>query len=198
PSELLAGGGAVDAASGAPLCGAINPLFAAGRCLFTIDWAAAALRLTKEAAPDVAGWLGAALLPGSAAVAIAPTSPSPSFTSAPAPSPAASPPPSPYIRQLPPASSQAPYEYESSVTATVQPCTAMVCPYGDVVPEVTLAALAAVLTTTRAVPLYVNRAPLVGDAANIWILGQGQSVDSFIQTDDFMRAVGFQLGLKYT
>ncbi|GIL85084.1 hypothetical protein Vretifemale_13716, partial [Volvox reticuliferus] len=87
---------------------------------------------------------------------------------------------------------------ESSVTATVQPCTAMVCPYGDVVPEVTLAALAAVLTTTRAVPLYVNRAPLVGDAANIWILGQGQSVDSFIQTDDFMRAVGFQLGLKYT
>ncbi|KXZ53808.1 hypothetical protein GPECTOR_6g726 [Gonium pectorale] len=46
PDELLAAGGAVDAASGAPLCGSINPLFAAGRCLFTIDWATAALRLT--------------------------------------------------------------------------------------------------------------------------------------------------------
>ncbi|KXZ53806.1 hypothetical protein GPECTOR_6g724 [Gonium pectorale] len=51
PDELLAAGGSVDAASGAPLCGSINPLFAAGRCLFTIDWATAASRLTLEHAP---------------------------------------------------------------------------------------------------------------------------------------------------
>ncbi|GIL53709.1 hypothetical protein Vafri_9154, partial [Volvox africanus] len=203
PSELLAGGGAVDAATGAPLCGAINPLFAAGRCLFTIDWAAAALRLTKEAAPGIAGLVGAALLPGSTAVAVASTTPSPSFAStpgsaySPAPSPASST-PSNYFQK--PASSQIPSEGGSGITATrIQLCSARTCPYRDTMPEVAATALAAVFNkTTTAVPLYVNRAPLVGDAANIWLLGHGQSVASFIQTDDFIRSVGFQLGLKYT
>ncbi|KAG2494402.1 hypothetical protein HYH03_007454 [Edaphochlamys debaryana] len=64
PEELLAAGGAVDA-SGAPLCGAVNPLFASGRCLFTIDWAPAAMRLTKEGAGGISGHVAAALLPGS-------------------------------------------------------------------------------------------------------------------------------------
>ncbi|GLI67004.1 hypothetical protein VaNZ11_011072 [Volvox africanus] len=206
PSELLAGGGAVDAATGAPLCGAINPLFAAGRCLFTIDWAAAALRLTKEAAPGIAGLVGAALLPGSAAVAVAPTIPSPSFASTlasaptPAPSPASST-PSSYFQKLSPAPSRVVYEGGNGITAAIQPCSATTCPYGDVVSEVASTALAAVMNktaTARAVPRYVNRAALVGDATNIWLLGLGQSVDSFIQTDDFIRLVGFQLELKYT
>ncbi|KAG2494430.1 hypothetical protein HYH03_007482 [Edaphochlamys debaryana] len=63
--ELLAAGGDTDPTTGTPLCGAVNPLFAAGRCLFTIDWAVAALRLTQQGAPKMAGRLGASLLPGS-------------------------------------------------------------------------------------------------------------------------------------
>ncbi|GLI60236.1 hypothetical protein VaNZ11_002325 [Volvox africanus] len=63
--ELLAGGGEVDPASGAPVCGAINPLFAAGRCLFTVDWASAATWLEKGSSGIPPGALGVALLPGS-------------------------------------------------------------------------------------------------------------------------------------
>ncbi|KAG2491446.1 hypothetical protein HYH03_010232 [Edaphochlamys debaryana] len=48
-----------------PVCGVVNPLFIAGRCLFTIDWAISTLFMTQGEAPIVAGRIGAALLPGS-------------------------------------------------------------------------------------------------------------------------------------
>ena len=52
--ELLRGGGGELPTDGsAPACGAVNPLFAAGRCLFTIDWATAVLRLTQS---ETQGW----------------------------------------------------------------------------------------------------------------------------------------------
>ncbi|GIL44227.1 hypothetical protein Vafri_1742, partial [Volvox africanus] len=82
--ELLAGGGEVDPASGTPVCGAVNPLFAAGRCLFTVDWASAATWLEKGSSGIPPGALGVALLPGSERVQAfkdynaAPTASSPS------------------------------------------------------------------------------------------------------------------------
>ncbi len=75
----------------------------------------------------------------------------------------------------------------------------MTCPYGDLVPAAALTALAAVPRSVgtgspaeqaaAASALLVNRAPLVGDGANVWMLGQGQSVDDFIRVDDFLRWV---------
>ena len=65
-AELEAGAAAQGMPPGsAPPCGGVNPLFAAGRCLFTVDWAHAALRLTRGGAPGVWGQVAAAPLPGS-------------------------------------------------------------------------------------------------------------------------------------
>ncbi|KAG2482347.1 hypothetical protein HYH03_018717 [Edaphochlamys debaryana] len=49
-------------------CPPINPHFAGGRCLFTLDWAHSLPFLTAERAPGVAGRLGMALAPGSTRV----------------------------------------------------------------------------------------------------------------------------------
>ncbi|KAG2494400.1 hypothetical protein HYH03_007452 [Edaphochlamys debaryana] len=162
PEELLAAGGAVDA-SGAPLCGAVNPLFASGRCLLTIDWAPAAMRLSGE---DVSGKLGAALLPGSAVVvSTAPNGSAPS-------------------QQL-------------------QPCSPLRCPHADAHGEGELSALAAVMrpgpqqSVAGLAPVLVNRAPLMGEAGNIWRLATGPGSERTMLVGEFLRLVGFQLGLKY-
>lgn len=56
PKHYMVAGGDVDPATGLPACGVVNSLFAAGRCLFTIDWAPAALAMTAgDAVGELAG-----------------------------------------------------------------------------------------------------------------------------------------------
>ncbi|PNH01549.1 hypothetical protein TSOC_012561 [Tetrabaena socialis] len=200
--ELLAADGAVDADSGAPLCGAVNPLFASGRCLFSVDWATAAVRLTQGAAPGLSGELGVSPLPGSAAVlpaeaeSLSPPSPPPSPAPSPghsadaalAPLPPSSPLPSP-APSLPPPS-----------PPSLLPCTAALCPHAESVATARLLSLATAVTRLATTsdggggggrslpyqlaaadlpygdqPLLVNRAPLVGGANDAWLLLQPSS-----------------------
>jgi hypothetical protein len=53
--ELLAVAAELDPDTGSPLCGAVNPLFAAGRCLFSVDWASAVTWLDR--ASGTGGWV---------------------------------------------------------------------------------------------------------------------------------------------
>ncbi|KAG2487108.1 hypothetical protein HYH03_014221 [Edaphochlamys debaryana] len=190
-AELLAAGGAVDA-TGAPLCGAVNPLFAAGRCLFTIDWAPAALRLSGE---DVSGVLGAAPLPGSSAVMAT------------------------VVQGGETAGGQG---GGAAQGPQLLPCTPQRCPHATAYGQAEVAALAAMCrrrpprpqqpaaggagaaaadgVMAKAPgpgPLLVNRAPLLGAAGNVWRVAPGQPQDALLRIDAFLGLVGYELDLKY-
>ncbi|KAG2485178.1 hypothetical protein HYH03_016067 [Edaphochlamys debaryana] len=178
PEDLLAAGGALDPTSGAPLCGAINPLFAAGRCLFTIDWAPSAPRLAYQ---NVSGVLGAALLPGS--LFVSSTSAARSTTmEGPKGPPRAAPPPSPPEPQQ------------------LLPCNPTRCPHAE--PLADTAALADAwgrygvdfrgtgvgqAQQEGGEELWVNRAPLLGEAGDVWVLAPGQSPATAMRTAEFIR-----------
>ncbi|KAG2423038.1 hypothetical protein HXX76_015554 [Chlamydomonas incerta] len=190
PEELSRGGGGEVPADGTgPACGAVNPLFAAGRCLFTVDWATAALRLTQDRAPDTCGRLGAALLPGSGSVA--PASPDPAVPAAARAAGVG-------------ASSNGSTGDGSSTGGTAAPqwprdCTAAACPYAQ---EVSVpAALRGLLqgsleATATAQPLLVNRAPLLGEGSAVWVLAPNRTLLQLVRVSEFVRRVGFQLDLK--
>ncbi|GLC34199.1 hypothetical protein PLESTM_000168700 [Pleodorina starrii] len=199
PAELLAGGGAVDAASGAPLCGAVNPLFAAGRCLFTVDWAAAALRLTPDGAPGISGRLAAALLPGSAFVqdtGAAATGQGRSF-----PTSAAT---TNILAQASSASAG-----QSLGAGLLRACGPTSC-WG---PQGRLPGSAPNASSETAVPaagviaaavagqeeVFVNVAPFVGEATNVWLLPSASRWDlrKLLLAGDFTEHVGYELDLKY-
>ncbi|KAG2434337.1 hypothetical protein HYH02_012357 [Chlamydomonas schloesseri] len=186
PDDLLQGGGGSGSSGGGPACGAVNPLFAAGRCLFTIDWATAALRLTQNDAQgmNMTGHVGAAPLPGSTLVA----------------------------------------NRSASSATQLQPCTPLSCPNASASDSAQLAAAEQLLLRLQAaakdVPptaaptqqpapppqgpqpqlqpplLLVNRAPLLGEASPAWAVEPRQAAASYLRTDDFVRLVDFELGLK--
>ncbi|KAG2485185.1 hypothetical protein HYH03_016074 [Edaphochlamys debaryana] len=189
PEELLAAGGALDPTSGAPLCGAINPLFAAGRCLFTIDWAPSALRLAYQ---NVSGVLGAALLPGSLFVSSTSADGSTIVEGPRGVARAAPPPPPPQPQQL-------------------LPCIPTRCPHAE--PLADTAALADAWGRYRVdlrgtgvgqaqqeagEELWVNRAPLLGEAGDVWVLAPGQSPATAMRTAEFIRLAAFELGQQYS
>ncbi|KAG2494401.1 hypothetical protein HYH03_007453 [Edaphochlamys debaryana] len=178
PEELLAAGGAVDA-SGAPLCGAVNPLFASGRCLFTIDWAPAALRLTKEGAANISGHVAAALLPGSAMVQYLDSYGSPAGSSLVGCSYAVCP-------QGEPAPEGAAQLVEAVAKRAVNAFLSRRTLNEDsgLVPE-------------AEAPELVNRAPFVGEAAAAWSLTTGLLKPTLLRTQDFLSMLDFELDMKY-
>ncbi|KAG2434341.1 hypothetical protein HYH02_012359 [Chlamydomonas schloesseri] len=212
PDELLQGGDGSGSSGGGPACGAVNPLFAAGRCLFTIDWATAALRLTRNRtlSGGLFGQLGAAPLPGSSSSYVVPPAPPPA-------TPAAAQPSSPASADGGGSSSSGGASPGgggggSGVTALQQrplrQCSAATCPHAR--EEVVAPTLQALLSAgggnrdsnasppqpTQPLPLLVNRAPLLGEASNVWVLAPDRTLLQLLRTSEFVRRVGFQLDLK--
>ncbi|KAG2423040.1 hypothetical protein HXX76_015556 [Chlamydomonas incerta] len=196
PEELLRGGGGEVPTDGTgPACGAVNPLFAAGRCLFTVDWATAALRLTQSDAQgmNVTGRVGAAPLPGStlAASSSAATQPQPQLqpcTSLSCPNASAA-----DSVQL--ATAQV-LLHRLQAAATSPPAAAAPTQQPAPQPQAVQPQPLAPLPAPAPGPLLVNRAPLLGEAAPAWAVEPRQAAAAYLRADDFVRLAGFELDLK--
>ncbi|GIM05292.1 hypothetical protein Vretimale_9750, partial [Volvox reticuliferus] len=197
-AELLrsTGAAAAAAAAGPPSCTAVNPLFASGRCLFTVDWATAALHLDRSSAAATAGRIGVALLPGSTVVqdetaphalttcTAATCSRAELFQETTLP-PAPSPPPSADQKVN---GTAIPVTIYTRLRAATEQTGGDGGGGGD-----------AVSSVSQQLPVFrVNRVPLLGEVTNTWLLpNPDPSGKVRNETEAFMSRVGFQLGLMY-
>ncbi|PNW81448.1 hypothetical protein CHLRE_07g356550v5 [Chlamydomonas reinhardtii] len=188
--ELLRGGGGELPTDGsAPACGAVNPLFAAGRCLFTIDWATAVLRLTQSETQglNMSGRVGAAPLPGSTLTASSSTSTATELQP-----------------QLQPCTSLRCPNASAADSAQLATAEELLQRLQAGAARPPLAAAPTQQPAPQPQPvqpqpaqsLLVNRAPLLGEAALAWAVEPRQAAASYLRTEDFVRLAAFELDLK--
>ncbi|KAG2494440.1 hypothetical protein HYH03_007492 [Edaphochlamys debaryana] len=199
-TDLRAAKGELDPVTQTPLCSSVNPLFAAGRCLFTIDWATSALALTQADAPRISGSIAAELLPGSTTFLDPEDNVLKPCTREDCP----------LAELLPAALSASPsapqQEGGGNSTGGLEGSAGVGSP-PPAVPspaDGTVAAPPQKPNRTAAVPsgvpmMFVNRAPFVGEASSVWIPRADPPPDNITRTqvNNMIKQVGFEVSLKY-